>query len=492
MKQIVNIWMQPIYSRMNLHSSRFLLALLIGIPILSQLLVFGLSVFGTKPLGPLIYLIALGASIGFLLTILLYAWFILLVMNIGLQYSPANAKLVPNLKRKMQLALGVPMFSLALVVTIVFSVINKQIDGLPFFTVIIFTTFFVLTAKNPWAVIPFVLSFQLPLLLKNSGMSNPLYFVEVSIGLPVTVQYFVFGLVVLLGLLAWFFSMNAEAHFKMYQRCKNLQAGAQIYNPKENQFTLGLGVIYFRLMQRQLTQFMQKRQERVGHDLSIYVFGPKTHWSTMLLQTVTMVVSAAIFLMVMDIVAGKKSDFWQGFGLGFGGVFGGIFLIAMPLIYLVQIFYAMHKTSKEQGLICLAPAVGSRAIVDATLMSYILRQFLIMYGIAAVTIAVLIFAIGNIDFRGAAMILFLAFLQPCALALAAQHSGLRAANDSSLAKWCAISMTGFIVGLGSFLFVSFQIVFVYFAVVSVATILEYRRRLNKLKTVNIFPVGAAL
>ena len=90
------------------------------------------------------------------------------------------------------------------------------------------------------------------------------------------------------------------------------------------------------------------------------------------------------------------------------------------------------------------------------------------------------------------MILFLAFLQPCALALAAQHSRLRAANDSSLAKWCAIAAVGFVLCFASFLLVSFQTVFVYFAVVSFATILEYRRRLNKLKTVNIFPVGSAL
>lgn len=491
MKQILNIWMQPVYARLNLYSSRSLVLILCAVPVLSQILVFALVTLKGRAPDPLIYLIALGISLAAVVFILLYGWFILLAMNLGLQYSPANAQLVPGLKRRMQLALGLPIVVTGVIASLIFSVIARQLDTFPFFVTVAFTSFFVLTVRSQWAVIPFVLSFQIPVYIKNSGLENPIFTIEKQLGIPMQLQYFVLGVLILWGLLFWFFNMKGETHFKMYQRCKNYKGGMQGFDTKENSFSLGMGFVYFRMMQSAVERALGDKKGEHRGSLTSYVLGPRTHWTSMYIQTALIVVCGSVFLWIVGLFARNRNEFWEGFGLGFGSIFGGMFVLGLPLMFLVQIFFALHKSSKEQALLCLAPNAGTRSQVDTHLMSFILRQFFLMYLVAVAASVGLVMWVGHFDLKGAVLVLYLSFLMPCGLALVAPHARMRSASDSSLAKWCAVAASGFILSLSSLIFFDNRVVFVYAVVVTSVTALEFKRRLLGLKSQHLFPVGSA-
>ena len=491
MKQILNIWMQPVYARLNLYSSRSLMLILCSVPVLSQILVFALDTLKARAPDPVIYLVALGISLAAVIVILLYGWFILLVMNIGLQYSPANARLVPGLKHRMQLAIGLPIVVTGVIASLVFSVIARRLDAFPFFVTVACTSFFVLTARSQWAVIPFVLSFQIPVYIKNSGLENPIFTIENLLGIPMQLQYFVLGVLILWGLLFWFFRMKGETHFKMYECSKNYKAGLSGFDTKENSFSLGMGVVYFRMMRFAIEKFSGAKVEPQAQALCRFVLGPRTHWTTMYIQTILIVLSGSVFIWVVGLVAGNRHEFWQGFGVGFGSILGGLFVLGLPLMFLVQVFLALNKSIKEQALLCLAPFAGTRHQIDASLMTFLLRQFFLMYLVAGVTSVGLAMSIGEFDLKVVALVLYISFLMPCGLALAAPHARMRSASDSSLAKWCAVAAVGFILSLSSLIFFDRNVVFGYAVVVIALTAIEFKRRLNRLESQYLFPVGSA-
>mgnify|MGYP000272862273 FL=1 len=114
MKSIINIWMQPVHARMNMHGIRSLVILLSSVLVLSQIIAYVLVSLKKGTFDFKLHLIVLLGAIGFLFCILIFGWFVMLSMNIGLQYSPSNAKLVPRLKPRLQIALVLPILFIAL------------------------------------------------------------------------------------------------------------------------------------------------------------------------------------------------------------------------------------------------------------------------------------------------------------------------------------------------------------------------------------------
>lgn len=490
MKVLLNIWMQPIYARLNLHGIRALVILVLTVPVLSQVLVFALDSFKGNSFSFKVYGVALLISSGGILAILFYAWFIMLVMNVGLQYSPANAKFLPGIRRYMQAALVLPILFAGAVATLGFGLILNKWGCLPFFAVSLFFSFFALTVRSQWAILPFVLMFQLPSYFTSNAGHNPVLLIQSHTGLSADWQYFIGAILVLFISQRWLFSVNDEAHFKMHQQALKVRSGFMGQRAQDGAFALSFAIIYFQLMRREIQNVFKRHTNHLS--LAKFAFGPKTHWSTLFLQTLAMSASAVLFLYLVSLISNKKSDFWEGFGLGFGASFLCMILIMQPFIFLIQVFYVIYQTKAEQSLVCLAPLVGSRALVDKALSNFLYRQFAVFYGLSGVAVFVMVSQFAAFDWKAAALILGLACLFPLILAIPADHAKMKTIHDHPLMKLIFISVLTFFAFGASFFFVPLLWVFAY-ALVIVAVTSIFLRRSHRVRAQGpIFPAGCAV
>lgn len=490
MKVLLNIWMQPIYARLNLHGMRAFVLLVLAVPLLSQILVFALETFKGNPFSFKLYGFALLISFGGILAILYYVWFIMLVMNVGLQYSPANAKFIPNYKRLMQAALVLPIVLCGLVVTLGFGLISNKWGCLPFFAVSLFFSFFALTVRSQWAILPFVLMFQLPSRLEGDSAQKITLSIQSMTGLTVDWQYFIGAILVLVITQMWLFAVADDAHFKMHQRALKVRSGFMGQRQQDGAFALSFAVIYFQLLAIEIKSVFNRNKK--PSRLAIYAFGPRTHWSTLLLQTLLMSGSAVLFLWLISLVSRKGSDFWEGFGLGFGASFLCIFVVMLPFIYLIQVFYMIYQTRGEQSLICLAPLAGPRSMIDKELSYYLYRQFAVFYSLSCIAVLVMLLKLAAFDWKSAALVLTLACLSPLSLAISADHSKMRTLHDHPLMKLIVIAVATFLAFGASLFFVPLELVYTYAAMIVFVTAVFLVRRHRLRMGGRLFPAGCAV
>lgn len=492
MKSIFNIWMQPVHARMNLHGIRSLVILLLSIPLIVEVAVFCLSLLKNSAVDFKVYWYALLISLGGMVGLLFYGWFILLSMNISLQYSPSNAKLIPGLKHKLQLSLVIPILFVSACSTIVFGLVAQKWSLFPFLATTIFLSFFIVTIRNQWAVIPFVLTFQIAGYFETNGAINPLQLVESSIGVPIEVLYFLLSIFILALTQAWLFAVRDEAHFKMYQRAQLVKGGLQYQNTKESSFTLGFAVIYFQMMKHQVKKMLMVGAGFKRSKLAMYVFGPRIHWSTLLLQVSAMGISIVVFMRLTSLFVDKKSDFWEGFGQGFGMGFVGIYLVAQPVVFLVQMFYKIYQTRSEQALVCLTPYAGSRAEIDRELLNYCFRQFGIFYCLSVFSVIFFLIKLQTIDLKCAALVLTVTSVFPCILAIPTAFSEMRSQNDHPIAWSCLPGGILLVLGLSSFVFIPFQAVWFYPLIVIPTTMYFLNRKIREFRERTQFPAGCVV
>ncbi|MBC3882071.1 hypothetical protein H8K35_11815 [Undibacterium sp. LX40W] len=490
MKVLLNIWMQPVYARLNLHGIRALVVLALTVPVLSQVLVFALESFNGSSFSFKVYGLVLLISSGGILAILFYAWFIMLVMNVGLQYSPANARFLPGLKRYMQAALLLPIVFAGVVATLGFGLISNKWGCLPFFAVSLFFSFFALTVRSQWAVVPFVLMFQLPSYFTSNSGHNPVLLIQSYTGLSADWQYFVGAILVLVISQTWLFSVGDDAHFKMHQQALKVRSGFMGQRAQDGAFALSFAIIYFQVMRREIQNVFKRNTNHLS--LVKFAFGPKTHWSTLLLQTLAMSAAAVLFLYLVSLISNKKADFWEGFGLGFGASLLCMILFMQPFIFLIQVFYAIYQTRAEQSLVCLAPLAGPRSLVDKTFSNFLYRQFAVFYGLSCVAVFVMALQFAAFDWKAAALILGLACLFPLIVAIPADHAKMKTIHDHPLMKLIVISLVTFVAFGASFFFVPLIWVFAYAVVIVAMTSIFLVRSHRARARGPIFPVGCAV
>lgn len=489
MKSVLNIWMQPFYSRWNLGKSRSLLIFLLAIPVLVQAIVLIGGQRNGKEFSLGLHLLTLGISVVAVFVLVFFWWFVSLLMQISMQYSPQNARLVPHLKRNLYIAIVVPILFISLAVSIAFSIANRRVDMVPFLATATFSSLFTLSIRGPWMVLPFVLSFQVPAYFERNRGENPLFLIQNYTGVSMQVQCFILGLAFVLLATAWLLSVRGEAHFAMHKRAKLYGSGTKTTMELDDLGSTNFASLYFRKMQRDLASANGLASEFDRKTLVNYVFGPGTHWSTMVIQVITLSLGVCLFFVVLSLLSSTKSDFFKGFGYGFVWGFALLFLVSQPVLYLVQIFMALNKTKQEQGLLCLAPNAGTRVEIDRQLSVYMLRQFISRFGVSACASALFVYLSGVFDAKAAALLLYLASISICLIALAHDFGKMRSGNDHSLLKWGIIAICCFVL-MGASLFVlPYEAVYIYIIIALSFAALSYRARERRYRTAVRFPVG---
>jgi hypothetical protein len=489
MNKILNIWLQPVYARLNSESKKSLYIVFALFPVAAEIIASILYFWGTKTVGLQVFAYAFLWSIAALIATLLSTWFAMLVQNIGLQYSPANAGLVPCLKKHLQAAMILPIVFCALLAFIIFRIAMHQYSMWPSFVLVLLMAFFAIIVRSQWAVLPMILCFQMPAIFERAGLKHIDQMLEQYLGIPVELMLLLAMPLIIYAAMTWTFSSRDDALFKMHARSVALKAGMAGGRMNENLASLSLASVFLRWMQFSIDRSKRKNSDRLATArLHGFVFGPRLHWMTITLQVVAMLTLGILAVFLLDMFSMRKDgDFVRGFGFGFGSVL----LIAQPLLFCILLFYTLYQTRGEQALLGLTARAAQPLLQNRLLTRYLLRQFFILYGMSlSIAIAAAVFVLDSAIKIGS-MTLFVTCLFPLVFCVVLNHAAMKTVSDHPMLKILLACLILFCVGMALQLWVASEAVWGYCAFVLLATsgLLLHRLRANAGLT--MFPVGRA-
>ncbi|MBI3714270.1 MAG: hypothetical protein HY253_15100 [Burkholderiales bacterium] len=490
MKALINIWMQPVYARLNMDSRRSLFLLLALFPLGGEL--FSVMIyFGSKNSDAKLSIFFYGflLSLAFALVIVLMAWFLLLVMNVGMQYSPANAAIVPGLKRRLLLALAIPVVVVSVLSVAITWFMTYRVTVFPAFVLITFFAFFVSATRFPLLTLPVILTFQLPAVFERSIPVNSDVASLFKYGLHFELLLFFASALMLWGVLHWYFSVRDEAHFKMHQRSLVMRQGMGASKTPANQRAAFFTSPYLYWMGRNIQRSAVSQNPNAKLSLAAFVTGPRSNWVTIFVQLVLSIgAGAAVIFLVKLFGSPKSKDFFSGFGVGLLVAV----VVGLPIIFISNSFSVLYQTRTEQALFSLTPVVRDSRPMDGVLMAHLLRQFAILMGISSLLSFVLMSYCNDVKWINEFFILLLSALFVLALGLTHPFGKMKAISDHPLVKLMLILAALLLSGILMSIFISKQIAWWLSAAIVIVTSITLIFRLKRNAQTVQFPVGRAV
>nr|WP_315481417.1 hypothetical protein [uncultured Undibacterium sp.] len=488
MKNILNIWMQPLHARMNVDSKRTLLIALLFVPAVAEIIAAILYFFRPDKVSSNIFLDALLYGVAANLGISCLIWFVSLIQSVSLQFSPANAGLVPKHRMHIELALIFPVLLFATITLIASWTVQKYFSMWPAFFTVSFLMFMVLLIRSPWTVIPMIVFFQMPTWLKRNGYSDLEDFISKHTELPVSLVLILVALVFVFGGIHWTFSMKSDVLFSRHKKALAYRASLLGQGMVENRITLSFSAICLAWMSYRVKSVSGRLHENSTMLLG-FLFGPKLHWTTICFQMFSMAAGGVLAVSLLEFFSARTSkDFAMGFGIGFVGMM----ILFIPLFFCFMLFYSLYQTRGEQVLLSLAPGTGNAARRDQSLLGYLLRQFVIMYGLSVLA-ALLILRFADIsETKQSALILLVTCLFPLILNLGAPISRMKNANDHPLLRNLLLCVAVFVVGIVLVLIVNVALIWIYTPIVLFSTGYFLWKKTRRNLQTSVFPVGRAV
>lgn len=494
MKKILTVWMQPIYARLNMESKKSLFILLALFPVAGQVIAGLLAFSRPEKLELKYFLIALLMSLAALLAVLFLSWFVALAQNIALQYSPANARLVPHLSQILKLALCIPIVVIAVCSSGMMWVVVHKLSFFPAFISVFMLSFLILIFRSPWAVVPFILCFQMPAILKRLGVTPVDKVFSENLGISFESLLFLSSILILWATLHWISAMRDDALFKLHERSLLLRDSVSGKKMNENKISMGVATPFLMWMRGCIAGCASYADDRNATvKLSPFALGPRLHWSSPMLQMIMIVVLCALSLLLVSLlISNDGKDLLSGMSASMGG----LSLIMLPFIFCGMLFSTLFQTKTEQALVCLAPGSGAQDRRDRTIMNYLLRQFSILF-MCSVLFAFLIgyWVVQNdkdSEKSIAGIVLLLSCFFPMILVLTRQHARMESVADHPLLKSFVVCALLFTVGLAMIFYMPLSVTFVFCALVLVMTVILFTRYRRLQLSRSIFPVGRAV
>jgi hypothetical protein len=490
MKKLVSIWMQPIYARLNTDGVKTLLVILALFPVLSQVITLILEWQKGDGFHPMAFLIAFGLGMAVVSVIVFYVWFVMLIQNMGLQYSPANARLVPRLKFWMQLAIVIPIVFFAVTAGLVAWIVRHQFSMLPSFVCVLVTVFFMLIMRSQWAVLAMIICFQVPTIFVRAGLDDVDEQIERMVGVPFDFILLVASLLILIVSVRWVFSVKDENLFQMHKRTVRVRLNMSGAKAHESGFMRAFFSAFSTWM-----DFCVRRALPIcaspdaKQSLIIFGLGPRLHWLTITTQLLAMLVWGVVSVFVLTRFSSQPNgDFLRGFGFGFSAVV----LISQPLLLGFQLFYSLYQTRLEQALVSLTPAARDGDLQDRILQHYLLRQFFILYGISLLVTAVVCGLVFPFELKSAAIMLFVTSIFPVILVIPRDHAKMRSASDHPLLRVFLGCLAIFAVFFIALLVLPLHLVWGYCAAIFIVTTIVLLKARQARRQSRMFPVGRAV
>ena len=364
LKHVFNIWMQPVYGRLNLEGKKTLWLLLSAIPLLVIAIYLLLSISSSDEisLGKIGLMALIGIAADFIL--LLIFWFIMLTTSAAQQYSPANAALVPNLQRVLQWAIAIPVIILPLLPAVISFFINNEFVLLIWFFGVIVSLVFVASIRMPNLIFFIAVIGFLPMLLSWKKYSLSLLDIWNTPLLLIPA-----GLAIIVGVLHWTFVRN-DALFKRRERLNKMQEMMK-GNTKQSDFSIQgfFASPYLFLLKRQV------EKKANAQKLLPFSLGPRLHWTNVILQIISLAIGIGLVAFLFISSASKENG---------GEHIPYALMIVFPLftilvVYPINIQNTLYQTRAEQALISLSPTVTSMSLQNRIFLGYVLKHYLFIH-----------------------------------------------------------------------------------------------------------------
>lgn len=373
MNAIISVWMQPVYARSNTAGLKILYALLAVIALLPAVLMQFSSHNKSDSLSFFLVLaIGAGAAVG----LLLIFWFIMLVPSVALQYSPANAGLVPQFKRQMLWALAIPVLLMPGIVALA---LGTHLKGL-FFQSWLLGVFamlvYIATLRSKWVFILLVLLSQLPMWWGGPISLNP----QASWNQPVLLLLLGLGLTAVI--LHWVFSIRGDQHFKREESFTMMQKVMNGEEINSNQYSMSFINPYSFLLRSCMNKI--RKTPAAVTQLMPYAFGAQVFWLTSFLSVAVMSVCLGIYFVFFLQHSSKFGE--EDLGLAYAAAM--VAFLMLPLIYVAMLRATMYQRRGEHSLLMLAAALPSQVEQARITLHFLLRQFFSLWLVTLVIVAI--------------------------------------------------------------------------------------------------------
>lgn len=485
MNIIFNIWMQPVYARINVGGITSLYFSIFLIPATSLIIAGLLFFLRPDKVGFAIFGYALLFSIGVLMFFITFGWYFLLIQNIRLQYSPTNAQIVPEIKKYLKIAVILPILFFASLSFVVGRAVLDHYSVLPTFATVLFMMSSAMLIRTMWAVLPLILSSQALTLFRFADFDAIDQKIAELLAIPafaillITVPPLVYAVV------NWVFASRRGGRFKNYELAVKRQAAFAGKKLNENRGLNVISFLFFRWMKVCVSPTKKEsRAENYRGRLIAFALGPRLHWTTNMGQ-VLVGFGGGIAISLIFGALDRPGNFHLLSVLAPG--LAWVFIAALPILFCIVLHYTLFQTRIEQGLFNLTEKSMTQLIQDKVLTNYLLRQFFILYGISAAAALVL----GRFVLDVGILALTVTCLFPLILSITRNHAKMKTGNDHSLLKNLLICLMIFAVGMVYMFNASANTVWWYCVLVyvSTSTILIFKLKTN-VRT-RMFPVGRA-
>ena len=212
-----------------------------------------------------------------------------------------------------------------------------------------------------------------------------------------------------------------------------------------------------------------------------------------MLQMIIIVVLCCLSLFLVSLlISGDGKDLLSGMSASMGG----LSLIMLPFIFCGMLFSTLFQTKTEQALVCLAPGSGAQDKRDRIMMSYLLRQFIILFICSILFALVMGYWVMQSDKDSeksiAGIVLLLSCFFPMILVLTRQHSRMESIADHPLLKSFVVCALLFTAGLVMIFYMPLSLTFAFCGLVLLMTAILFARYKRLQFSRPIFPVGRAV
>lgn len=317
---------------------------------------------------------------GSILLCIVFVWWGLFVRSAVLQNHPANAVLVPGLRRGLLRLTGVLWLALSLACAAAGSLLFGHF-GLMLCGFAIFLLYVIAVQRFAWlAFMP------LGLIVLNALASGSIFAAGEWLGQTlgedgIVAAGLVLNAVLALILLRQLFPAGGDRHHAWHGRLQC--SAAQLNNGSLAAGQQGeMGRKLLALLNRPYWQRFEndvrvRRGAMDRHAMLLHALGPRTQASSVL---ACLVVLGIVFLSTGSAPPGSVT-------YGFINVFLGPFALLPALIFPVQQRLALQRTAGEQGLLRLSPdmpaAAGFNRVLGVALVRYFLFTWLLSVGVIA-------------------------------------------------------------------------------------------------------------
>ena len=486
MNIIFNIWMQPVYARLNLENKKTLFILMSLFPLVGQIFATLAFFSGTKHVGLTIFLYAFLFSIAALFAILALIWFCTLILNIRSQYCPTVANLVPKIRTHLKRATMLPIMICACLFFIVDQLIHDEFSiSLTILCTGLMLSFAMYIRTN-WAMLATALSSQASSILKKIDFQQIL---EGSSRIFADVIF----LGVLLGIIYitvnWIFSSGKDSQFKINEANIIFQKVKEGKRIGENRGVSLLDSAFLYWMRLRVAACQGKPSQH-NDQLKLIGFSldPRLHWTTTLFQVVAMGILGSLLILLLNVFLPPST---QNFMKTFFTITVSALLLCLPLFFLFVLFSSLFHTRGEQQLFRLTEKSMGPKLQDLALTNYLLCQFLILYSLSfGVAFVVGIYKLDSAE-KISSLVLWMTCLFSLILSIARNHGQMRTVNDHPMIKNLLLCLLIFAIGMVFVLGAPTIAIFWYCALVFVSTLALLFFKMKANARIKIFPVGRA-